>query len=219
MRKIHILTSSLFLLCAGLFGAGEAMVPLRTELPRPKLAGTPVAIRVQNLETASDLAARPPVLIAEGSTNVALGKTVTASDEYPIIGMLEQITDGDKSSDEGFYVEFGDGLQWVQIDLEQPITIYAIALWHFHSEHRAYNDVVVQVSDDPEFKTGVTTVFNNDSDNSAGFGAGKDKVYVDTNRGRIIGVNALKGRYVRLYSNGNSSNSGNHYIEVEVWGK
>jgi len=29
----------------------------------------------------------------------------------------------------------------------------------------------------------------------------------------------VKGRYVRLYSNGNTANRLNHYIEVEVWGK
>jgi hypothetical protein len=32
-------------------------------------------------------------------------------------------------------------------------------------------------------------------------------------------VNAVAGRYVRLYSNGNTANTANHYIEVEVWGK
>lgn len=219
MKTLKLICASVLLLSACALGYADDMVPLRTELPRPKLAGTPVAIKVGNLETAADAAARPPVMVAQGSTNVALGKTVTASDEFPIIGMLEQITDGDKSSDEGFYVEFGDGLQWVQIDLENEITIYAIALWHFHSEQRAYNDVVVQISNDPEFKTGVVTVFNNDDDNSSGLGVGRDKAYVDTNRGRMIGVKGVKGRYVRLYSNGNSSNSGNHYIEVEVWGK
>ena len=29
----------------------------------------------------------------------------------------------------------------------------------------------------------------------------------------------VKGRYVRLYSNGNTSNDTNHYIEVEVYGR
>jgi hypothetical protein len=28
----------------------------------------------------------------------------------------------------------------------------------------------------------------------------------------------VKGRYVRLYSNGNTSNDLNHYVEVEVYG-
>ena len=50
-------------------------------------------------------------------------------------------------------------------------------------------------------------------------GKGTDKAYVETNKGRVIDGKGAKGRYVRLYSNGNSSNEMNHYIEVEVWGK
>jgi hypothetical protein len=35
----------------------------------------------------------------------------------------------------------------------------------------------------------------------------------------LIDAKGVKGRYVRLYSAGNTSNKMNHYIEVEVWGK
>ncbi|MGB1129439.1 MAG: hypothetical protein ACPG4K_05270, partial [Haloferula sp.] len=76
------------------------------------------------------------------------------------------------------FVELLDGLQWVQIDLEASAEINAIWLWHFHSQKRAYHDVIVQISDDPEFKEGVTTVFNNDYDESAGMGKGSDNPYV-----------------------------------------
>jgi hypothetical protein len=79
--------------------------------------------------------------------------------------------------------------------------------------------VIVQVSDDPEFKTGVTTVFNNDQDNSAKLGIGKDRAYIETNFGKLIDAKGVKGRYVRVYSNGNTANDLNHYIEVEVFGK
>jgi hypothetical protein len=220
MKKIHLLiTSALVAMFACSLSAQEKMVPFKTTLPRPKLAGTPVAVKVTNLETADDISKRPPVMIPEGAANLAQGKPVTASDAFPVIGMLEQITDGDKDSDEGCFVEFGDGKQWVQIDLEKEAKISAIAVWHFHSQARAYNDVIAQISNDPDFLAGVTTVFNNDHDNSAGLGAGKDKAYIDTNKGRVIPVNAVAGRYVRLYSNGNTANTANHYIEVEVWGK
>ena len=199
--------------------AADKLVPFKTALPKPKLAGTPVAIKVPNLETAADIAARPPVMIPEGSTNLALGKTVTSSDDMPVIGDLTLITDGDKDSDEGSYVELGDGKQWVQIDLGKEHKIHAIALWHFHSQERVYYDVVVQISNDPEFQKNVTTVFNNDKDNRSGLGAGKDKSYIDTNKGRVFPVDGVSGRYVRFYSRGNTANSANHYIEAEVWGK
>ena len=216
----HITLIALLFATASLtLNAGDKMVPFKTELPKPKLSGTPVDIKISNLETAADIAARPPVMIPEGATNLALNKPVTSSDTFPVVGDLSLITDGDKSSDEGSYVELGDGKQWVQIDLEQERKIHAIALWHFYSQERAYRDVIVQISNDPDFKKDVTTVFNNAPDNKSGLGAGKDKAYVDTNKGRVIPVAGVGGRYVRLHSRGNTANSANHYIEVEVWGK
>ncbi|MFZ9920920.1 MAG: hypothetical protein ACO3FQ_07160, partial [Terrimicrobiaceae bacterium] len=82
----------------------------------------------------------------------------------------------------------------------------------------AYHDVVVQISNDPAFASGVTTVFNNDFDNSASLGAGTDAPYIETQYGLLIPVSSVKGRYVRLYSQGNTSSDMNHYIEVEVFG-
>jgi hypothetical protein len=79
--------------------------------------------------------------------------------------------------------------------------------------------VVVQVSDDPTFKTGVTTVYNNDTDSSAGLGTGTDIEYTETSAGLDIPVTSVNGRYVRLYSNGSTANSYNHYVELEVYGK
>lgn len=209
---------ALLIASAGIVSAEDKLVPLKLELPAPNRAGTPVAVKVPNLESASE-ASRPAVLVPAGSVNLARGKPVSASDTAPVIGMLEQIVDGEKDSDDGYFVEFGNGKQWVQIDLEKAAQIAAVALWHFHSQERAYLDVVVQISDDPTFSTGVTTVFNNDEDNSSGLGVGSDKVYIETNKGRVIPVKNVSGRYVRFYSRGNSANPANHYIEVEVWGK
>lgn len=108
----------------------------------------------------------------------------------------------------------------MQIDLEKPSEIFAVALWHYHSQERAYKDVVVQVSDDPAFIKDVKTIFNNDHDNSAKKGKGENKAYIETNLGKLIVVTPpVKARYIRLYSNGNTSNDMNHYIEVEVFGR
>ena len=99
----------------------------------------------------------------------------------------------------------------MQIDLEQPADIYAVVIWHYHAEGRVYHDVIVQVSDDPDFTKGVKTVFNNDFDNSSGLGAGQELEYIDDYRGKLIDAKdekgqPVRGRYVRLYSNGNTSN-------------
>lgn len=200
-------------------GAAPAagMKTLELELPKPVFVGTPKNINVENLEAPGT---KQPVLqVPKDVTNLALGKEVSASDEEPIIGEMEQVTDGDKEASDGSYVEFGPGVQWVQIDLGQESEINAIVVWHYHQQARVYNDVVVKVADDADFITNVSTVFNNDHDNSANLGVGKDKAYIETNEGKIIDAKGVKGRYVRLYSNGSTANDTNHYIEVEVYGR
>jgi hypothetical protein len=205
------------LLAVSTLAATSGGVPLTTELPPELIEGTPKPMNVPNLEQAP--AKAPELLVPEGTVLLSKGKTVTSSDEAPIIGDLTLITDGDKDAGEGYFVELLDGLQWVQIDLEKTAEISAIWLWHFHSQKRAYNDVIIQISDDPAFKTGVTTVFNNDYDESAKMGKGSNQPYIETRFGKLVDAKGTKGRYVRLYSNGNTSNEMNHYIEVEVYGK
>lgn len=160
----------------------------------------------------------PQLLVPAGTTLLSGGRAVTSSDDFPIIGELNLITDGEKEGGEGYYVELGPKLQWVQIDLEKTASIAAVWVWHYHSQLRAYHDVLIQVSDDPDFKTGVQTIFNNDFDNSAGMGGGKDKPYVETRFGLLVDAKGATGRYVRLWSSGNTSGDSNHYIEVEVFG-
>jgi len=193
------------------------LVPLVTALPSPMLVGTPVPIKVENLE-APRSGKQPVFLVPATAKNLALNQPVTSSDPAPLLGDFDLITDGDKDAAEGSFVELGKGTQWVQIDLGKTAEINAVYLWHFHSQQRVYLGVVAQVSDDPDFISGVTTLYNNDIKNRCGTGAGKDPTYIETNEGRLIDAKGTKGRYVRLYSNGNTSNPANHYIEVEVWG-
>ena len=198
--------------------AEDAKVPLKLELPPPLFVGTPVPVKLPNLEPQRQ-GKRPDFMVPVGTVNLAKGKPVTSSDNEPVIGSMDLVTDGDKSGDEGCWVELGLGKQWVQIDLGQPADISAIVTWHFHAQARVYHDVIVQISDDPKFAAGVTTVFNSDFANNSGLGAGKDLAYIETCEGKLIDAKGAKGRYVRLYSTGNTTNKLNHYIEVEVYGK
>lgn len=192
--------------------------PIPLELPKPMFVGTPQDTKVPNLEKPRGKP-RPPFYAPAGVKNVALGKPVSSTDEEPIIGEIEMITDGDKEAADGSYVELGPFKQSVTIDLEDVYEIYAIVVWHYHKQAVVYFDVIVQVSTDPDFISNVTTVFNNDIDNSAGLGVGTDKHYTETSEGKLIDAKGVQARYVRLYSWGNSSNDLNHYIEVEVYGK
>jgi hypothetical protein len=194
------------------------MVPLKLDLPKPLFVGTPRPIKVSNLEPARS-GPPAPLMVPAGTVLLSLNKPVTSSDSSPVIGELTCVTDGDKAGIEGSYVELGPGAQWVQVDLGARAKVAAVAVWHFHAEARVYHAVVVELSDDPAFKTGVTTVYNNDDTNADGLGKGTDYAYVETYRGRVIDGRGVAARYVRLYSNGNTSDELNHYTEVEVYGK
>lgn len=195
----------------------QEMKPIDIKLPKPMFIGTPQNMKVPNLEKPLGRP-RPPFLAPAGTKNVALGKSISSTDEEPIIGEIDLINDDDREAADGCYVELGPFLQHITIDLESRHNIYAIVMWHFHKQPRVYFDVIVQVSDDPNFITGVTTLFNNDHDNSAGLGVGKNMHYVETAEGKLIDAKGIQSRYVRLYSRGNNSNDLNHYIEVEVYG-
>lgn len=192
--------------------------PLRIDLPKPMFVGTPRALMTPNLEAITG-ELREPFLAPKGLANLAYEAPVSGSDQIPIVGDLTQITDGDKEASDGSFVELHEGVQYVQIDLGAEREIFAVVVWHFHMEARVYFDVVVKTANDADFITDVKTVFNNDHDNSAGLGVGKQKEYIETNEGRLMDAGGVRGRFVRLYSNGNTSNSLNHYIEVEVYGK
>jgi hypothetical protein len=209
---------SLFLLSITIALFAQDLKPIAIKLPKPMFVGTPQNIKVPNLEKPLGKA-REPFLAPTGTVNVALNKPVTSSDMQPVIGDLELVTDGDKEAEDGSYVELGPFVQNVTIDLKAKHTIYAVVLWHYHQQPCVYFDVIVQVSDDAAFKTGVQTIFNNDHDNTAKLGLGKDKNYIETAEGKLIDAKGIQGRYVRCISSGNSRNDLNHYIEVEVYGQ
>jgi hypothetical protein len=196
----------------------EQLIPLDIKLPRPMFIGTPTNMAVPNLEKPLGKP-RPAFLVPPGTGNVAFQKPVTGSDEEPIIGELAMVTDGDKEAAEGSYVELGPRVQYVTIDLKSRHAIFALVVWHFHKQAVVYHDVIVQIADDPDFVSNVRTVFNNDIDNTAGRGVGGDMSYIETAEGKLMDAKGAQGRYVRLYSRGNSANELNHYTEVEVFGK
>jgi hypothetical protein len=221
MKKILIWISAAVLGLAILAPMAMAQDPgkevLKITLPKPMFVGTPKNIRTANLEMITGKA-RGPFMVPVGTVLLSAGKPVTASDKEPVIGEIAFVTDGKKSGEDGYYVELGPMLQWVQIDLGKSQELLAVVAWHYHSQARVYRDVVVQVSDDKDFISGVTTIFNNDHDNTSGLGAGKDKEYIETFDGKLFDPKGVKARYVRLYSGGNTSNDMNHYVEVEVYG-
>jgi hypothetical protein len=169
---------------------------------------------------------RPPFMAPPGVTNLALGKPATYSIEEDdfIDGFADQVTDGIKKSGEGDYVDLGPGVQWVQVDLEAEYSVYCVVVWHFYRNPIIYRDVVMQVSNDPEFKEGVVTIFNNDQENNVGQGVGTDYAHraawwgeVGDSRGADNA--GVRCRYVRVYSNGGFAGESNRFVEIAVYGK
>jgi hypothetical protein len=196
-------------------------IVLVLELPKAMFKGTPVPMDEPNIAVGRKKGAERPVIkVPAGTVNLAAGKLVTSNESLPVVGELEMVTDGDKSGEDGHHVDVGFGKKWVQIDLGLQANIYGVSVWHYHGQARAYRDVIVEVADDVDFTQNVQITFNSDHDNSYGKGIGEDQGYVETNEGKYLYCpKGTVGRFVRLHSNGNTSNDQNHYIEVEVYGK
>lgn len=190
--------------------------PLILKLPAPTLKGTPEDLpEGPGIEPLSGKP-RPVYLIAKGSKNVAVGKLVTAS-STSFTGDLAQLTDGLKEAYDRDVLEMKRGTQWVQIDLGRVCAVQAIVLWHDHRYIQVRHDVVIQMSNDPEFKEAVITIFNNDQDNSSGLGEGAEREYFETSEGKIVNAKGAAGRYIRCHGRGSSLGALNCWQEIEVY--
>ena len=194
-----------------------AMAALNIELPAPYFGGTPLSYFSDNLEE-PNYKPRPPFLAPIGARLLSKGRPVTSSESSPRFGRFNMLTDGAKGYEQAHLIELAAGTQYVQVDLGGPCTLYAIVVWHFFAADRVYFDVIVRAAADETFTKNLVELYNNDIDDSSGLGIGRDKEYIESNEGRLIDCHGKVGRYVRCYSNGNTTDEMNHYVEVEVWG-
>ncbi len=196
-------------------------VPLMPTLPEPIFTGTPIDVRSPHREAyRGDDVPPPQLLVPEGTRLLSVGCRVRCGAPKISTKELALVTDGDKQFTQLSYLELPPGLQWVQIDLATQVVVQAICIWREQPDMRVYRDIIVQLSNDPEFSSDVViTVFNNDYDNSAGLGKGSDKEYFEDHFGRRIEVDAVHARYLRVFSNGNTSDPYNHFTEIEVYGQ
>ncbi len=217
MKKVMI--AGALALCASALLADK--VAIKFELPPPHSSGTPKEIKSDNLE--KDLGPgklRAPIMVEpEYAKKLTTEETKVTTSEEAVTGENDYVVDGDKTADATCMLQLPGGLQWVQLDLGAEHVISALCVWHDQGDERVYKDVIMQISNDEKFAAGVTTVFNNDHDNTAKLGKGTDKEYRERNDGRPVDAKLTKGRYVRVYSNGSTSEPVNNYIEIEVFGK
>ncbi|MEZ5386399.1 MAG: hypothetical protein R3F13_12870 [Prosthecobacter sp.] len=149
-----------------------------------------------------------------------------SSSSHPSQGQLAWLVDGDAETGltDGKEVSFGELPCWIQLDLGSTCFIDHIWLWHGEGTWsrrqtpEVFEDVIVQISGDAEFQTGVTTLFNSDDDGSCGQGKGTDPTYMETNYGRGVPAQGQKARYVRIWGGKAYSGGPCRFTEVTVWG-
>ena len=199
--------------------AAPSKVALVPGLPKPVFEGTPIDVRSPHREAYRGCDVPPkPLMVPAGTRLLSRGCRVSSSDRNVERKWLDLVTDGDNQYTPSAYLELAPGVQWVQIDLASNVSVQAVCFWRESPESIVYRDTIVQISDDPGFLKNVTTLFNNDYDNSAKLGKGRDKEYIEDYFGRRISGQGIKARYLRIYSNGSTSSPYNHFIEIEVYG-
>lgn len=166
---------------------------------------------------------RPPFMVPPGTKNIARSKPVSCSDERPVTGVLEQITDGVKKSSPFHFVELGPGPRWIQVDLEAVRTIYAVVIWHYYTNPVIYNDIIVRAAKDMPFDTNATTLFNNDHDNSSGLGTGDDSAFYSRWWGEIVDARGpdmagTAARYIRVHTADGTAYEPPRFVEIAVYG-
>jgi hypothetical protein len=221
-RWLKLLLPSSFILGALVSYSNAAdgdLVPLNLKLPPPAFKGTPKDFKLTDLiEPLSDKP-RPPMMVPAGLKNLAKGTKLTSSDKNAKSADLEKLTDQDKEASDQSIIFLRKGPQWVQMDLGSANELFAIVIWHAHNTAKIYHDVIVQLSDDPDFLKDVKTIFNNDQDNSSGLGVGTDREYFETFEGKLINAKGAKARYIRFYCKGSTESALNEYTEIEVYGR
>lgn len=197
---------------------------IRPAFPKPIFISAPWECTLPNFE-------KPQMPVKEftapaDSEILSVHKPVTSSDPS-LKGQNEWITDSEAyCGNEGENAVFFDELPcWVQIDLGSERRIDHLWLWHDQGTlarrqtPEVFEDVIVQISYDADFRSGVTTLFNSDDDGSCGQGKGTDPTYMETNHGRGVPAQGQKVRYVRIWGGKAYSGGPCRFTEVTVWGR
>lgn len=193
-------------------------VPIPLHLPLQPIGSWPIAPPPDTGVEKPTGKPRPHFLAPRGVTNLALHRPVTGSAPVPVQGTYGLATDGSKEVGETNVLVLPKGRQWIQIDLGQVHSIYAIVVWRNYERPYIYRNVVVQIADDPEFRVNARTLFNNDQDGFQDLGVGHDLGYFESYEGKLIDVNGQQARCLRVYSRGSHDEPLNYYREIEIYG-
>lgn len=204
------------------------LITIRPRFPHSTFISAPWGCDLPNFEKMGRGPSIKDFLAPAGTEIISLNQPVTSSSE-PYRGEIKWVTDDELyCGGEGENAVFFEKLPcWVQIDLGMDCSVDHVWLWHDQGAMQrrqtpdVFEDVIVQLSNDAEFRSGVVTIFNSDDDGSCGQGKGADPTYMETNHGRGFPANGQKARYVRIWGGKSYSYSGGpcRFTEVTVWGR
>lgn len=138
--------------------------------------------------------------------NLAKGRIPTYNGVLGTYNVLSRLTDEDTAT--ANYLEQGLTPQaptYFQIDLGNAYSIDKIQVWHYYSDGRTYYSTKTEVSED-----GINWFIVYDSAASG--------TYAETSSGKTFTFSLRKARYIRDWLNGSTANTGNHWVELKVWG-
>jgi len=142
--------------------------------------------------------------ITDDSENVAYQKPVTIDGEWVPVNCTDGVpgTLNDGVNDPWHAVGTRNGTTgWATIDFGAEYMINRVyqSAWG----NWAFRDVIIQLSTTPDFTPESTyTVYNNDHDNSEGYGAGINEAYVEAGNyaGHTFEFEPVPARYIRSYN-------------------
>lgn len=103
------------------------------------------------------------------------------------------------------YYGMGAGLQSVTVTLPAVQDISAVKVWHYYGDNRTYYATKTEVSEDG---TTWTTVFDSAVEGTYQENLTNGKTHIFPSR---------KVRYIRDWLNGSTSNTGNHWVEIQAY--
>ncbi len=130
---------------------------------------------------------------------------------------MEVPSDGDTWADSGvgangeFAYTASTGLHYVQLDLGAAYSVDKLKVFHYAADGRTYHQTKTQISADGVSWTTIGWSLS-------AFDSAISGEYAETSAGKTHTFTARSVRYVRDYLNGSTSNTGDHWVEIEVYG-
>lgn len=173
--------------------------------------------------------------------NIAQGKAVTAalnvnqttgtlqtgadSNDRPLTMAVDGIINTNNYAD--IAIKDGSteikGSAYVQVDFGQAYDVDKVNLYRYFNDGRTYDaTVIVLAENETDFGTDAQKiVYNSDTENVHGLGAGTDAKYAESASGKEVTFHAFAAQYIRVYVNGNDNKTANtnHIVELQAWAK